>query len=212
MIILRNTIIYNISFSASDVTDENNTLKYSYLFWVVQTIVRAFNRYLFLMKYRFHVFSNKYKLWLLPCYLRVPFELASPPGFHVAHLPKGNLVYYISSSWAGGVRLGWVGLGCGIVWSYLISLIRDAILSRMPANNPPPRIVLACTSSTYMLSQKTEPRTPNLWVWVLHIKPFFQPVDIQHTQCPCRFFLLERYKLCDHKTATHRYYHIIVMQ
>ena len=27
------------------------------------------------------------------CYLRVPFhQLASPPGFHVAHIPKGNLV------------------------------------------------------------------------------------------------------------------------
>ena len=38
-------------------------------------------------------------------------------------------------------------------------------------------------------------------VCVLHIKPFFLPVDIQQTPCPCRFFLLlvERYKLCDHK-------------
>ena len=35
-----------------------------------------------------------------------------------------------------------------------------------------------------------------------HIKPLFVPVDIQHTQCPCRFFLLERYKLCGHKTTT----------
>ena len=25
-------------------------------------------------------------------------------------------------------------------------------------------------------------------VFVLHIKPFFLPVDIQHNQCPCRFF------------------------
>ena len=24
------------------------------------------------------------------CYLRVPFELASPPRFHVTHIPKGN--------------------------------------------------------------------------------------------------------------------------
>ena len=31
-------------------------------------------------------------------------------------------------------------------------------------------------------------------VCVLHIKPVFLPVDIQHTQCPCRFFLLQRYK------------------
>ena len=28
-------------------------------------------------------------------------------------------------------------------------------------------------------------------VFVLHIKPFFIPVDIHHTQCPCRFVLLE---------------------
>ena len=32
------------------------------------------------------------KLLLLLCYLRVPFQLASPPGFDVAHIPKGNLV------------------------------------------------------------------------------------------------------------------------
>ena len=25
-------------------------------------------------------------------------------------------------------------------------------------------------------------------VCVLHVKPFFLPVDIQYTQCPCRFF------------------------
>ena len=31
-------------------------------------------------------------------------------------------------------------------------------------------------------------------VCVLHIKPVFLPVDIQHTQYPWRFFLLERYK------------------
>ena len=48
-------------------------------------------------------------------------------------------------------------------------------------------------------------------VCVVHIKPFFLPVDIQHTQCPCRFFLLEWYKLCGHKkNTTQRYY--IVMQ
>ena len=28
-------------------------------------------------------------------------------------------------------------------------------------------------------------------VCLVHIKPFFLPVDTQHTQCPCRFFLLE---------------------
>ena len=27
-------------------------------------------------------------------------------------------------------------------------------------------------------------------VCVLYIKPFFPPVDIQHNQCPCRFFPL----------------------
>ena len=37
---------------------------------------------------------------------------------------------------------------------------------------------------------------------VRHIKPLFLPVDIQHTQCPRRFFLLERYNLCGHKTTT----------
>ena len=37
---------------------------------------------------------------------------------------------------------------------------------------------------------------------VLHDRPFFPPVDIQQTQCPCRLFLLERYKLCGHKTTT----------
>jgi len=37
---------------------------------------------------------------------------------------------------------------------------------------------------------------------VLRIKPSFLPVDIQHTQCPCRFFILERYQFCGHKTTT----------
>ena len=48
------------SFSVSDVTDEHNIYCLS---WVVhQTIARAFNRYLFLMKDIFHVSSNTYKL------------------------------------------------------------------------------------------------------------------------------------------------------
>ena len=66
-----------------------------YLSWVVhQTVVRAFNRYLFPMKDIFHVSSNIYKLRLLLCCLRVLFhQLASPPGFNVAHIPKGNLVH-----------------------------------------------------------------------------------------------------------------------
>ena len=65
-----------------------------YLSWVFhQIIVGAFNRYLFLMKDVFHVSSNICKLWLLLWYLRVPLhQLASPPGFHVAHIPKENFV------------------------------------------------------------------------------------------------------------------------
>ena len=39
-----------------------------------------------------HVSPNISKLWLLLCFLRVPLQLASPPGFHVTHIPKGNLV------------------------------------------------------------------------------------------------------------------------
>ena len=39
-----------------------------------------------------HVSPDINKLWLLLCYLRVPFQLASPPGFHVTHIPKGKLV------------------------------------------------------------------------------------------------------------------------
>ena len=43
-----------------------------------------------------HVPSNINKLWLLLCYLRVPFhQLASPPAFHVTHIPKGNVEYDI---------------------------------------------------------------------------------------------------------------------
>ena len=77
------------SFSVSDVTDEHNI----HLGVFTKTIVRALNRYLFLMKDIFHVSSNICKLCLLPCYLRVPFhQLASPPGFHVEHIPKGNLI------------------------------------------------------------------------------------------------------------------------
>ena len=28
---------------------------------------------------------------------------------------------------------------------------------------------------------------------------FYLPIDIQHIKCQCRFFILERYKLCGHK-------------
>ena len=47
-------------------------------------------------------------------------------------------------------------------------------------------------------------------VCVLHIALFFLPVDIHHTQCPCRFLLLKRYKLCGHNTTTHKYYIIVI--
>ena len=39
----------------------------------------------------------------------------------------------------------------------------------------------------------------DMYVCVLHIKPFFLLVDIQHAQCPRWFFILERYELCGHK-------------
>ena len=98
LIILRNTII-NKSTKEVFVFCSGCYGQAQYLSWVVhQTILRAFSRYLFPMKDTkvlsiFHVSSNIYKLWLLLCYLRVDFhQLASPPGFHVAHIPKGNLV------------------------------------------------------------------------------------------------------------------------
>ena len=34
----------------------------------------------------------QHQLWM--CYLRVPFQLAKPPGFHVTHIAEGNFVYY----------------------------------------------------------------------------------------------------------------------
>ena len=46
------------------------------------------------------------KLLLLLCYLRVPFQLASPPGFRVAHIPKGNLVYIYVIVHRSGACLG----------------------------------------------------------------------------------------------------------
>ena len=52
------------------------------------------------------------------------------------------------------LRVGWVesdrdGLVWVVVLFTIVSRKTDAILSRMPANNPPPLIILACTSSTY---------------------------------------------------------------
>ena len=40
-----------------------------------------------------HVSPNISTMWLLLCNLRVSFQLASPPGFHVTHISKGNLAY-----------------------------------------------------------------------------------------------------------------------
>ena len=45
-------------------------------------------------------------------------------------------------------------------------------------------VILYCVSSVFGFC----------CVCVLHIEPVFLPVDIQHTQCPCWFFLLERCK------------------
>ena len=39
-------------------------------------------------------------------------------------------------------------------------------------------------------------------MFVLRIEQFFLLVDIQHTQCPRGFSILERYKLCGHKPTT----------
>ena len=40
--------------------------------------------------------QHTYSVTKLLCDLRVPFQLASPPGFHVANIPKGNLVYILA--------------------------------------------------------------------------------------------------------------------
>ena len=48
--------------------------------------------------------------------------------------------------------------------------------------------------STYTLHAKE-------LVCVLYIKRFFLLVEIQHTQCPRRFLVLERYQLRRHKTT-----------
>ena len=41
-----------------------------------------------------HVSPNINKLWLLLCYLRVRFQLASPPGFHFNTSRRGTLYIY----------------------------------------------------------------------------------------------------------------------
>ena len=55
----------------------SNTWYYHYFIWDNTTVAAHAPCFL------------QHKLWL--CYLRVPFQLASPPGFHVSHIPKGNL-------------------------------------------------------------------------------------------------------------------------
>ena len=43
-----------------------------------------------------HVSPDIDKLWLLLCYLRVSFQLASPPGYYVTHIhPEGESYIYI---------------------------------------------------------------------------------------------------------------------
>ena len=43
-----------------------------------------------------HVSPNINKLWLLLCYLRVRFQLASPPGFHFNTSRRRTLYIYIN--------------------------------------------------------------------------------------------------------------------
>ena len=48
------------------------------------------------------MFPPTYTLRL--CYLRLSFQLASPPGFHVTHISKGNLVYVCMELSFCGIR------------------------------------------------------------------------------------------------------------
>ena len=45
---------------------------------------------------------------LLLCYLRVPFQLASLPGFQVIHIPKGNPVLRTSGTGVAYSRTGYI--------------------------------------------------------------------------------------------------------
>lgn len=36
-------------------------------------------------------------------------------------------------------------------------------------------------------------------VRIIHVRHLFLPMDTQHIQWPCRFFILEVYELCGHK-------------
>ena len=116
-----------------------------------------------------------------------------------------------------------------IFWLFFLSFLFFFILFVvLPTASPPGRVhdsdpmgghdrdspidpgqnVQLCRSfvTTELVSQEIARTLGVVDVCVVHIKPFFLSVNIQHTQCPCRFFLLERYKLCGHKTTTQRYY------
>ena len=59
--------------------------------------------------------TNSIKLWLLLCFLCVPLhQLASPPGFHVTHIPEGNLVYTLTL-WLIAAWLCYYGEGWSII-------------------------------------------------------------------------------------------------
>ena len=45
-----------------------------------------------------------------------------------------------------------------------------------------------CVCGLYIISTCRQSSSTSVRVCVLHIEPFFLPVDIQHNQCPCRFF------------------------
>ena len=81
--------------------------------------------------------------------------------------------------------MGWFGLWC-CLQLFNFSEQGRRIVSYMPANNPPPRIVLAYTQAAHTCSSRKRNRgCPTcVGVWVLHIKPFFQPVDISTPSVP----------------------------
>ena len=78
----------------------------------------------------------------------------------------------------------------------------------------PPHVALCRWVSTTTVRLKSTTR----WPWTLStrqggpvhlcIKPLISTflTPMQHTPCPCRSFILERYKLYGHKTTTQRHY------
>ena len=71
-------------------------LRSQYLSWVVhQTIVRAFNRYLFLMKDTLHVSSNIYKCdYCCDTFVPLFINLRHPRDFTSQTSRRGTLYYY----------------------------------------------------------------------------------------------------------------------